>query len=210
MSELHNQIISYFKNKDNPIILDVGCYLLEDGKEFNKLLPNSTVFGFEADPRNRLLIKKDKEVNNNIHLVEGAIGNSNNEIDFHPSNSIDWTKKWNLSGSIRAPKEHLKEYTVSFGKPFKVQCQTLDNWYINSKVNGQDIELIYSDLNGADYDMLEGASIVLSKTHLIYVECFDIELYSGQKMTKDIDELLVSKGFKYLIEHGHNRLYGRD
>lgn len=209
MSELHNTIISYFKNKENPIILDVGCFLLEDGIEFNRIIPNSQVYGFEADPRNCLLIKKNKYINHNIKLIEGAVGNSNTLVDFFPSETIDWTKKWHLSGSIRAPKEHLREYTVSFGNPLQVQCQTLDNWYINSQVNGRDIELIYSDLNGADYDMLEGANHILTKTHLLYVECFDIELYTGQKMTKDIDNLLINKGFKYILDYGHNRLYER-
>lgn len=206
MNNIHQHLVSLFQNKDNPIILDLGTYLLEDISVFANRFPQSKCFAFEADPLNIKTILKNKN-DDNITLVSGAIGNIDGEIDFYPSEKIDWTKPWRLSGSIRAPKEHLREYTVSFGKSIKIPCQKLDTWYKNSSVYNQPIELIYSDLNGAEGDMLLGSTEVLQKTHLIYLECFDQELYSGQKDTQWIHEYLSKSGFKYIIDYGHNRLY---
>ena len=206
MSEIHNKIVSYFDNKENPIILDLGTYLLEDISVFAEQFPNSICFAFEADPRNIANIRKSKYPSN-VNVIEGAIGNTDGLVDFYPSEKIDWTKNWNLSGSIRKPKEHLTEYTVSFGKSFSINCQRLDTWYKGSSIYRKPIELIYSDLNGAEGDMLMGGTETLRNTHLIYVECFDKELYGGQKNTQWIHEYLSNLGFDYLFDNGNNRLY---
>lgn len=206
MSEIHDKIIEYFKTKDNPIILDLGTYLLEDVSIFADRFPLSQCFAFEADPRNHLMNIKSNEYNN-IQLIGGAIGDIDGEVDFYPSEKIDWTRNWNLSGSIRQPKDHLTEYTVSFGKPFKIFCQKLDTWYKKSEIYNQPIELIYSDLNGAEGDMILGGTEILQKTHLLYLEVFEKELYAGMKDQSWIHNELTQLGFEYLLEFGHNRLY---
>jgi len=76
---------------------------------------------------------------------------------------------------------------VRFDAPIKTKCQTLDNWYRNSDFNiyNKPIECIWSDLNGNEGNMIFGASEILQNTHLIYLECFDEELYESMK--KKID-----------------------
>jgi FkbM family methyltransferase len=207
MSDLHNNIVNYFNNNKDPIVLDLGTYLLEDTIIFNSLIPDAQFFCFEADERNIETIKKSNNIKNNIHLIEGAIGNIDGDIDFYPSNDINLNEEWRLSGSIHRPTGHLREYTVRFGVSLKIHCQKLDTWYQNSEICGKKIELIYSDLNGADGDMIEGAIEVLKNTHLIFLECFDKELYEDQKDTYWIHDKLNSLGFNFVFEHGHNRLY---
>lgn len=207
MKDIHSEIISYFKNKNDPIILDVGSYLGEDALEFNERIPNSTIFCFEADPRN--VIEFRNKINNpNIHLIEGAISNYDGTTNFYFSNDIDFNRDWRLSGSINKPTGHLREYTVRFGtEPIVISCQRLDTWYKNSSIYNRLIHLQWVDLNGAEKEFLEGAKETLSNTYLLFIECFDKELYSGQVNCDWANRFLSNLGFEFVLELGHNQLY---
>lgn len=208
MNELHKKIISYFKNNENPIILELGTFDLSDSIEFSKLLPTSTIYAFECSPDN---IDAIKHLNypTNIHIEHSAIGNIDGEVDFYPSKTIDFQRTWFQSGSTKAPYKHLEEYTVSFSQPVKVEGIKLDTWYKNSGLWGKTIELIYSDLNGSDGDMIDGGMECLKNTRLLYLELFDKELYKGMQLKDEINKKLTKLGFDFCFEHGHNALYGR-
>lgn len=205
MNEIHNKIVSYFKNLENPIILDIGCYRAEDSIIFSNMFPNGRIYSFEPDPRNIAYIDSNF-LPFNIKLNSYAIGNVDGEIDFWPSENIDFNKSWNLSGSVRPPKAHLEEYTVSFGEKIKIRCKKLDTWY-NDNLRDKQIQLIYCDANGSEGDIIEYGADTFKNTHLLYLEVFDKELYSGMKDEKWIDGKLKELGFEYLITHGHNKLY---
>lgn len=209
MSDIHSTIIEYLTNKNNPIILDVGCYLAEDASEFAGVLSSSQVFAFEADPRNIEYLKNHVVLPQNVKLIEGAISNYDGVTDFYCSNDIDMTRDWKLSGSVNKPTGHLKEYTVRFSaKPITVFCQKLDTWYKNSPIHDKNIDLIWVDTNGAEREFLEGARDTLLKTQLVYIECFEQELYHGQVDCTWITNFLKNLGFEYILSFGHNNLYG--
>ena len=203
MSEIHNKIISYFKNKDNPIILDVGSFRLEDSIIFSNLFPNGKIYSFECDSRNINAVNR-MDYPDNIMFIEAAIGSIDGSVDFYPSNDVNFNTPWFLSGSLRSPKVHLQEHTVRFGKPVKVSCQRLDTWYKNSDIYGQIIQLAYVDTNGAENDFIDGGLETLKFIDLLYIEVFEKEMYSGEKPKPFIINRLKELGFELLFEHGHN------
>lgn len=209
MNLIHDNIISFIKDKDTPIILDVGCYLLEDGIYFGQLYPKSTIFGFEADPRNITNIQSNVLLPNNVSLVPTAISNHNGETTFWPSRDIDFTREYHLSGGINKPTGHLRQYTVRFDDPITVPCQTLDYWYRNSNVYKSPIELIWCDVNGGEKEFLEGSTEILQNTHLLWIECFEEELYAGQVQCEWVTNFVQNLGFNEVWSHSHNKLYKR-
>ncbi|WP_407175503.1 FkbM family methyltransferase [Bradyrhizobium sp. STM 3562] len=189
--EVHRQIAS-FLDKPDPVILDIGCYDGSDTLRFLRLFPKAEAYCFEPDPRAIARFKKNIDPSlEKVTLFEIAISDRNGRIDFHPSNGDGEAKGWALSGSIRRPKNHLSEYAwVRFDQPISVETRRLDDWYSNAKLDK--IDLIWMDVQGAEADVIAGASETLNKTRFIYTEYSDKELYEGQLSLRAILNLLPS------------------
>ena len=172
--------------KHDPVILDVGC---NDGTHtvaFLKLFPLSRVYAFEPDPRAlesfRNSIKGDR-----VQLFDLAISDRDGVADFYVSDgyptSPDWKdyrpSGWDLSGSIRKPKEHLRVFPwCEFNRTIKVKTRRLDSWARETGVEA--IDLIWADVQGAEQNLIEGGRETLSRTRFFYTEYADVELYENQ------------------------------
>ncbi|MCP1838206.1 FkbM family methyltransferase [Bradyrhizobium sp. USDA 4524] len=189
--EVHQHIISLLQ-KPNPVILDIGCNDGTDTQHFLTLCPQAQLYCFEPDPRAIARFKKKLGPSlAKVKLLEIAISDRNGTIDFHPSNADGDAKEWDLSGSIRRPKNHLTEYDwVRFDRPFSVETRRLDDWCSDAKVNA--VDFIWMDVQGAEADVIAGGMQTLSNTRFIYTEYSDRELYEGQLSMQAILDLLPS------------------
>lgn len=189
--DVHQQLVSLLGNP-SPIILDIGCNDGTDTKRFLELCPEARLYCFEPDPRAVVRFKKNLHRDlENVRLFEIAISDRNGQIEFHPSNADAEVKDWDLSGSIRRPKNHLTEYEwVRFDQPISVETRRLDDWA--SEANVSQLDLIWMDVQGAESDVIAGGARTLSNTRYIYTEYSDRELYEGQLSLQAILELLPS------------------
>ncbi|WFU39831.1 FkbM family methyltransferase [Bradyrhizobium sp. CB82] len=189
--DVHEQLVSLLGNQ-SPVILDIGCNDGTDTKRFLELRPEARLYCFEPDPRAVVRFKKNlHSALDKVRLFEIAISDRNGKIDFHPSNGDGEVEEWDLSGSIRRPKNHLAEYEwVRFDKPISVETRRLDDW--TSEVSVDKIDLIWMDVQGAESDVIAGGKRALSNTRFIYTEYSDRELYEGQLSLNAILELLPS------------------
>lgn len=179
----------------NPTIFELGVHWAEDSVRLMNLCNSAPNYhGFEPDPRNINVIKR-KPLPYKLNLIQGAVGNKNEVIDFylsdgkHPVNGNQMTG----ANSIRPPKDVLTRHAwIKFNKQIKVQCYTLDDYCKNNKIDH--IDFIWCDIQGAEYDMIEGAKDILSRTKYAYLEYSDVELYEGQKKIEDYLKLLNETG----------------
>ena len=172
--------------KVDPVIFAIGCNDGSHTVHFLRLFPLSRVFAFEPDPR---AIENFKASINGdrVRLFEIAISDRDGVTEFNASDGdpgeSDWMKSrpdgWDLSGSIRKPKEHLSEFPwCKFDRTFPVQTRSLDSW---SDENGiESVDFIWADVQGAERDLIEGGKRTLSRTRYFYTEYSDTELYEGQ------------------------------
>ncbi|CCD87685.1 Nodulation protein noeI (2-O-methyltransferase) [Bradyrhizobium sp. ORS 285] len=189
--EVHKDILSLLK-KPNPVILDIGCNDGTDTLAFLDLCPQCKLYCFEPDPRAiaRFKRKLGKSLDK-VELFEVAISDRNGTIDFHPSNADGDAKNWDLSGSIRRPKNHLIEYDwVRFEHPFSVKTRRLDDW--SREVQLGEVDLIWMDVQGAEADVIAGGMRTMRYSRFIYTEYSDRELYEGQPTLQAILGLLPS------------------
>ena len=167
----HEQIAALI-NKPDPTILEIGC---NDGGDTLALLcamPQAKIYCFEPDPRAIRRFKKNLGSQfNKVKLFEIAISNQTGRIIFHSSSGWDlpdgWDlpEGWDLSGSIRRPKNHLSEYPwVKFDKTITVSTGRLDDWCADNDI--KQIDFIWMDVQGAEGDVIEGASKTLQKTRI--------------------------------------------
>jgi FkbM family methyltransferase len=133
--------VEYLK-KSNPVILDVGC---NDGYHTGRYLncyENATIYCFEPDGRAIRRFQDKYRSVERVHLIEAAVSDRSGVIQFHrstgrPDNESNeiMPDGWDLSGSIRRPKLHLREHPwVRFDDVVEVETISLDAWYKNSGV----------------------------------------------------------------------------
>ncbi|XSC42287.1 FkbM family methyltransferase [Bradyrhizobium sp. RDT10] len=197
---VHQQIVSLLQKPDR-VILDIGCNDGTDARKFLELCPQAQLYCFEPDPRAAARFKKNMDhYLNKVNLFEIAISDRNGMIDFHPSNGNGDAKEWDLSGSIRRPKNHLVEYDwVRFDHPIPLETRRLDDWC--SEANLKCIDFIWMDVQGAESDVIAGGRNTLSNTRFVYTEYSDQELYEGQQSLQAILDSLPS--FEVVTQYPH-------
>lgn len=203
--ELRKEDLRQIVGKDNPTILEIGC---NDGNHtlwFLEAFKSPTIYCFEPDPR--AIARFRGKVGNppNVHLFELALSANNGTIEFHQSSgqygihpNQKFSEGWDLSGSIRKPKNHLKAFpSVKFEKQISVPTMTLDTWCHQQKV--AQIDFIWMDVQGAEVDVFRGGKQMLAQTRFLYTEYSNEELYEGQpNLRKMLDYL---KDFNVLTRY---------
>ena len=187
----HDDLVKLL-DKPNPIIFEIGCNDGTDTIEMLRRFPLAQIYCFEPDPR---AIKRFKEKLgdnlNKIKLIEMAISDKNGSIEFHQSdgNLGDLEEGWDASGSIRAPKNHLKLHPkVKFDQVIQVQTRTLDDICENLGISN--IDFVWLDVQGAEGDVFRGARHMLKHIKYIYTEYSNAELYEGQLSLQGLKRLL--------------------
>jgi FkbM family methyltransferase len=181
--------------KDSPVILDIGANDGGTTAAFISRMPKSRIFSFEPDPR-PILRFKDKLAgslrNASVELFEGVLSDSEGHITFYQSEGsnpeVNWYEGgWDLSGSIKKPKEHTKLMpTITFSNSIKVPTTTLDQWILGKDIDV--VDLAWIDVQGAELNVIMGARKTLSRIRYMHVEYSEHEMYEGQM---DIPELIA-------------------
>ncbi|MDA9009201.1 FkbM family methyltransferase [Alphaproteobacteria bacterium] len=194
-------------NNDSPLILEIGANDGATTLEFVSVFPQARIFAFEPEPR-AIDLFKERQLPNNIKLIEMAIGAHTGTTEFFQSggeppkkvDEVDASQGWHLSGSIRQPKECLKEVPwVTFDSKIEIPICTLDHWSGSENITA--VDLIWADVQGAEADLIAGASETLAKTKFLYTEYDDRELYQGQVGLEEIVNLLPSFEIVEIFRH---------
>ncbi len=168
--------------KDDPVIIEVGANCGQTTVELLRAMPGATIFAFEPDPR-AIAKFRSAIAHPNVHLFECAIGAMNGNVSFHQSSGAEHLAEyrggWDQSGSIRRPNSHLKVWPwVRFEREITVQIMSLDNWAERHGISNADF--IWADVQGAESDLVEGATNFLKSARYLYTEYSNDEWYEGQ------------------------------
>jgi len=155
----------------------------------------------EPDPRNVQKILDAEPTSRTRRLIVGAVSDTNEmQTFFFATNLKD---RSNASGSLRKPTGHLEHIPeVQFTHVGAVQCYTLDTIFEREWLTR--IDLLYTDLQGSERDMIAGGQVALSHTRYLFMEVERVELYEGEALR---DELLAMlPGWRLLEEFDFNVL----
>lgn len=193
-TRLESDYLSSLIDNEHPVILDIGC---NDGTQtawFLDLFQKSRVYSFEPDPRAREKFRA-KILDARATLFDVAISDKDGFIDFYasggipPTNAEKYPHGWDLSGSIRKPKEHVNAVPwCRFEEPITVKTKRLDTWAAEENITS--VDLIWADVQGAEVDLIRGAQETLKKTRFLYTEYNNKELYEGQVNLKQLLRLI--------------------
>ena len=189
----------FLEDKENPTVFELGVHWGEDTPYIASWCKGVTQYhGFEPDPRNLERIKEEwanwHPNNFQINLIDGAVSSEEGKGTLYLSDGVHALSGNVMTGanSLREPFEVINRFSwIDFSKTINVQKHTIDN-YCN-KNNISNIDFIWCDIQGCEYDMLLGAEKMLDNIGFMLLEYSDIELYKGQKFLKDILDLLGNK-----------------
>jgi FkbM family methyltransferase len=168
------------RNTCGPVVLELGAHHGNDTAEIYDACRQKPLYvAVEADPRNIPPLVNRME-HRKVHVAHYAIASFCGTAVLHLSSGPGATG----SSSIRPPKEHLAHFpTTEFKQAVEVPALTLDALAERYGVR-QGADLIWSDLQGAERDMIAGGQETLKKSLYLLCECDRYEMYEGQ-VTRD-------------------------
>tara|TARA_B100000085_G_C18558423_1_gene518620 strand:- start:1072 stop:1713 length:642 start_codon:yes stop_codon:yes gene_type:complete len=208
----HEKITDYIKkSKIEPsVILDIGANNGGHSIYFAKQFKSSLVYSFEPDNRafekfNSKLKKLHPDISSRIKTHKTCVGNSDGEVNFFSSDGSGKWSNWDSSGSIKKPTLHTKVRPEITFLETTHKIIKLNSW---SKQSGiQEIDFIWADMQGAELDMILGASDILNTVKFINVECHNPPLYEDDASIDDIKSEL--KDFEVVLHAGHDWFFAR-
>jgi FkbM family methyltransferase len=184
---LHEEdVYGHFSPKDVDTVIDIGAafgfYTIISSKRVGK---NGKVLSIEASPAIFDMLNRNIKLNklDNVLTLNYAVYSKQTKIKLYSTYSI--------------LTERSEKNTEKF---VEVNADTLDNLLLKNKINYDDVNWIKIDVEGAEFEVLKGATNVLSKSKDISLL---IEIHNITKDTnlyRPIMDLLEQYNFKIEFE----------
>ena len=190
-----NDVLSYFKRKDNLIILEAGAADGSDTLRFSNLLPKSIIYAFEPVGQNYEILLKTIEKQTNVITFKLALSDFNGETWINISNNIHSSDNIASSSSLLNPKFHIDTHQhITFDKKEIVDVKTIDSWA--SENNVKHIDVMWLDMQGTEFKTLKASPNIMKTVKVIYTEVNFVEMYEGCGLYEEYRDWLFFQSFK--------------
>jgi FkbM family methyltransferase len=188
------------------IFIDVGS---NEGQTIDWVFSNfksiSKIFSFEPTIELYNELMKKYKNDNNVELINKALGKDEGAIDFFISN-------FSATNSCLEPDVAVYEFFKSNiindlkqTKKVSVEQIRFDNWY-NNTLKGEIIDIFKTDTQGFDYNVILGASEILPNIKIILVEMQFLPFYKEWNSIRLFEFLYANKFYLFsFYENVRNR-----
>jgi FkbM family methyltransferase len=197
-------IIDRFGPKEGDIAVDVGAhigrYTIISSKRVGL---NGKVIAIEAHPENYEILRKNIQLNGLTNVISlNYAANSKEEESrlklYSPGEEVGYT----IYNTIMSSRANTRE-----DKFVEVNAATLDNLLLQQQqqngIGQEQVNWIKVDVEGAEFEVLKGATNILSKSKDIALLIEVHNLHDGTNHYKDIMDFLSSYEFKIRYEKTH-------
>lgn len=168
------------------LILDIGSRNGKDALILRRHASQAEIIAFEATPELAHAMQKNVELRHaHIDVRHCAVGDTEGTAQFSIFNS---RKKM---GSL------LPSSTKEIQQVFTVPTIKIDSL---PEAKGKQNIALWIDVEGSEYQVLEGARETLSRISVLHVEVETKQFWHGQKDYSEVRHLLESYGFGVLSE----------
>jgi FkbM family methyltransferase len=173
-------------------------------------------FYFRNHIKNIILVEANPELykdlldikfKNKVNIYNYAISDNSGYLDFYVHESNNGIESSSL---FKMDKFDKIVTSLKTSKKIKVNAITIDSFIEKENINLNDYNILISDIQGADYFALMGASHTLSKIDAVIVEGQFIELYENFISIDKIDELMSLNGFDKILVIEHELYQGEN
>lgn len=186
--QLYVDLVEKFCTFKPTNIFEIGANYAQDAEFLRKSfeLAESDIYVFEPHPKIFSEIKKMY----NFNCFDLAVSNVEGKTVFH---AIDVAKNEYGNSGISSLKNGLTKNKDNFFD-IEVQMTRMDSFIEINSIKM--IDFLKVDVEGMNYEVLEGFGNKLSLVKAIQTEGEYLQYWEGQKLYKDMQDLLVEKGFK--------------
>jgi FkbM family methyltransferase len=181
---LFNRFIEMQEALKPTISIEVGAYKAEFSKTMIGKV--NTIYAFEASPFVYNNFKN--EIPKEINYINKTISNTSGAGTFKMRNDTNPAKE--VRNSILAPHE---AYNILYSE-LGVETTTLDEYFKDTEEN----ICLWVDVEGANKEVLLGASKLLEKVSSIHIEIENHHFWQDQWLYNDVINYLAGYGFKEL------------
>jgi FkbM family methyltransferase len=166
---------NWFPAKQIKTVLDVGTNEGQFMRTSLALLPNATVYGFEANPKIAKTININEFDSNKVKILNVACGSKRSTLPMYIS-------KFSPSSSLLPiADDHIQEFPgTGTDEIINVPVERLDTIIQSLDLKDQGSYFLKIDVQGYEMEVLEGATGILNETIVILCEVNIAPLYQNQ------------------------------
>ncbi len=193
-------ITPYLPN--DPIIIEAGAFIGRNTLRLANHWPNATIYAFE--PVNYLFKQLQDTTKDlpNVHCYKQALSDKNGTAQLYISERTDKPGIPNQGNSLHKPKERLKWSPLIYPRTIDVETITLNSW--TQKNNVQHIDLLWLDVQGHAFNILQASTGILKRIKAIFSEVEFIPAYENQVQFQEIKQWLENHNFKFVAKNFEN------
>jgi len=172
-------------------IVHVGAHMGEEVPAYRDFGWNP-IYLIEANPEVMPALNAKFDGQNDVSILQTAVGNSVGEIEF----AVHKTKRGGMESASILPLAKLGEIVPIFSSDsvHKVPISTIDTLY-TSGTFAEEVGLLVIDVQGAELLVLQGANQFLQSIDAVVCEVNLIENYKGCPLEAEIVQFLETHGF---------------
>src|SRR6476661_333667 len=191
-------VLEHFTPKEGNNVIDIGAhigtYTIISSRRVSQ---TGKIVSIEADPANFEILKQNIKLNKltNVTTLNHAAYSKETKIKLYlPDEQHTDT----LRSTIMVDRPNTKQ-----DRFIEVNANTLDNLLEQNGLNHAEINWIKIDVEGAEFEVLKGATNILSKSKDIAILIEIHNLYGDTNLYTPIIEFLGSYNFKIEYEKKH-------
>lgn len=189
---MHDLIAPLLSPIAMPVVLELGGHHGEDAAKILDYAPRARYHLFEPDPR-CLAILEANGTAQRVRVVPAAVGAEDGTTLLYQSSGVcvdrPEVSDWDFSSSIKQPVKHLQRLPwCKFNHTVQVPVRSLDSYCREACICA--VDFIWSDIQGAEREMIAGGLDTLRNTRWLQSEVDDEEVYEGQLSLPAMLELL--------------------
>jgi FkbM family methyltransferase len=179
---------------ENGLIVECGSRDCLDAIEVLNCYNPRKIYSFECNPESIQVCKHNIANYDNIELVESAVGNCDDVIDFYATD-MEKSKDKNIGAS--SALFHNRGQKDFIQKKISVPCTRLDTFMNNNNI--ENIDLLCLDLQGYEKVALEGMGERIKDVSYIITEVNFESYYEDSVLFDDLLVFLNEKGFLFQV-----------
>ena len=209
MSKFLSKVMFNIKNKEvipenQKYIIQVGAHIGKTSNDFliNNIKDDIKYLLFEPVPYLYKQLCENYKNKKNVKLFNIAISNYNGSLPLYiPSEKNDFSKLVGWASQLASTNEnHIKTFVPNcIVEKIEVQCKTLNTIIEEYKI--ENLEAIYTDTEGHDYDILMDLDLIKHKPEYII---FENNHMDGPKHALNKND---SPKYNYLLNHFYKNGY---
>jgi FkbM family methyltransferase len=207
MTTREQDILEHFNPKKDDTVIDIGAHLGRYALiSANRVDKEGKVITIEANPLVFEKLKKNLELNKvtNTICLNYAVYSEKTKIKLFVRKEESTNTEYSLRNTVMVDRDRLMvERAKDTDRILDVDADTLDNILDSNDIRQDNINWIKIDVEGAELEVLKGATNVLSKSKDIALLIEIHNLGDGKNFYEPIMELLKKYNFKTEFEVVH-------